>query len=282
MSRWDWWWARRPWGCEGGESPPAVWLAAKLLVAAGAVGVARGGFDAPFLPFWEWLSWSTVAVVWPWALGALFWSGAIGVMFNLVPRVAMAAAGAAEVLDIVAGRVRFSNSELLPGLLLLGCALTRREDGRRWWLRRQLALVYGGAALNKLLQADWWNGRFFGHWVGEVLGLEWFVRWDAAWAGGAAVALGWLTMGWEAGLAVLAMRPAATRWFVVLGLGFHIGLLVFSGGVISWAFLFLMAVAFTALADEPAGGGVRWRWWWPWAAAGVVVALRGMRWWVAG
>lgn len=266
----EWWRARRPWVCDHPSTAPAVLLAAKLLIIYPLGARMQRGFDAPFLPFVEWLAAPGVAMVWPWLLGGLFWSGAVLVLFNLVPRLGMALAGAALVLDALANRALFSNSELLLGVLPLVLALTEREDRERWWLRGQLALVYGGAALNKALSADWRNGRFFGHWAGEVLGLAWYSRLDATLEGGMSWLMGWFVIGLECVLAGLALRPAATRAWVFLGLGFHVGMLVFTGGMISWIFLFLMAVAFLALADERPGALFRMRPWWPYAAAGLL------------
>lgn len=273
-------WRRRltaPWVCEHPTTSPAVLLAAKLLVVYAMAGRWRHGFDAPFLPFVAWLDAPAVAAVWPWFLGGLFWAGAVAVLGNLAPRAGMAAAGAALTLDIIASRVRFSNSELLFGVLLLVFSLTEREERTRWLVRGQLALVYGGAAINKLLAEDWRNGRFFAHWAGEVLGLEWYLRLDTALSGGASWFLGWFTIGLELVLAGLALRPSATRVWVMLGVGFHAGMLVFSAGAISWVFLFVMSAGFTALADERPGAVLRMRPWWcgtAWIIFGLGYLLR--------
>jgi hypothetical protein len=257
------WRAHWPFVCEHVSTPPAVLLSAKLLVIDALVNRARGGFAAPFLPFIEWLDAPVVAAAWRWGLGALFWAGAFCVLFNLMPRRGMALAGAALILDIIACRLRFTNSAFLVGLLLVVFALTERDGRTRWWLRGQLALVYGGAAINKLLNADWRNGRYFAHWTGEILGLGWFTRLDAALSGGASWAMGWFVIVMEAVLAVLVLRPGATQGFVALGLCFHAGMLGFTGGVISWVFLLLMAAAFLALADETPQAPARMRPWWP-------------------
>jgi hypothetical protein len=263
-----WWKARWPLVCEHPSTAPAVLLAAKLLVLYPLSRIAAQGFSAPFLPFWEWLEAPSIAVIWACGLTGLFWAGACSVLFNVAPRLGMASVGAALTLDIFASRLRFSNSELLMGLLLIVFSLTERADRYRWLLRGQLALVYGGAALNKLLSAAWRDGRYFEHWAGEVLGLEWFSRLDAHMMGGASWFLGWFTIIAEFALAVLALRPGGTFWFVVLGLGFHVGILVFSVGAISWIFLFLMTVAFLALADL--SKTPRWMQpWWPYVALGV-------------
>lgn len=261
-----WWHARQPFSCVHASSPPAVLLAAKLLVLHPLPGRLRHGFDAPFLPFFEVLAAPALAPLWPWLLASLFWAGALSVLFNLAPRLGMAAAGAALTLDILAGRPRFSNSELLLGLLLVLLALTPRDDRSRWLLRGQLALLYGGAALNKLLAPDWRDGRFFSHWTGDVLGLTWYSTLDTSLAGAPSWFLGWFTIVTEFALLALALRPASTRAFILLGLAFHVGMLVFTGGAISWIFLFLIATAYLAFADDSAAPVWRPRPWWPFAA----------------
>jgi len=243
--------ARHPLICGSSSLPPAVLLAAKLAVLTALVPRLRHGFEPPFLPFWTTLDHPAIAIVWPWILGTLFFPGAILVLFNLSPRLGAFCSSLALLLDLVAGRLRFSNSTLLLDLLLLIFALSGPRDTRRWVLRAQLALVYGGAAFNKLLHPDWQNGQFFSFWTREILHLEWFTQLDRVSNGQLAVAMGWLTIAVEAALAALACWPRATPIFIGVGLAFHVGMLAFTGGAISWVFLQVMLIAYMAFKSGP-------------------------------
>jgi len=219
-------------------------LAAKLVVLDRCLDRRYDGFQAPFLPFWSVLEHPDLAAIWSRLLGMLFVGGALLLLFNLAPRVGAGCAGAALVLDTLAGRLRFSNSALLFDLILIVAALSHPEDRARLVLRAQLFLVYFGACLNKLLHPDWHDGQYFAFWTKEILHLQWFTQIDSFTGGRFSVLMGWVTIGIEGTLAGLVLWARQTRIFLVLGLAFHIGMLVFTGGAISWVFLHTMLLAF--------------------------------------
>lgn len=228
-------------------------LAAKLLAFHALWLRKRTGFEPPFLPFFPSLDHPAVVALWPWLLGIVFGAGIVLLAFNLAPRLGAAGVGSALLLDLLASRIRYSNNTLFFDLLLLIIALSGPHDVRRVGLRAQIALLYAGAAINKLFLPDWHSGQFFRFWSHDVLQLEWFATLDQKWGAGFSIGMSWLTIVFELVLAVLVCRPRYTRLFVALALAFHVGILFYTGGVFSWIFLRVMLVAYLGLLDGPVG-----------------------------
>lgn len=241
-----------PFVCSHPSLPPAMLLSAKLLAFHALWSRMRTGFGPPFLPFIPALDHPALVAVWSSALGIVFCTGVILLAFNLAPRLGAAGVGSALLLDLLASRIRFSNSTLFFDLLLIIFALSGPHDVRRMGLRAQIALLFTGAAINKLLAPDWHSGQFFRFWTQDVLRLEWVGGLEQRW-GGFSVAMSWFTIAVELLLVVLVCRPRDTRLFVAFGLAFQIGMLVFTGGALSWIFFRVMLVAYLALLDGPVG-----------------------------
>jgi len=227
-------------------------LAAKLLALEALWSRIPRGFERPFLPFVSALDHPGVAAMWPWLLGIAFGVGVILLVFNLAPRLGAGAVGSALVLDILASRVRFTNHALFFDLLLIVIALTSADDRWRLGLRGQIALLFAGAAINKLLAPDWQSGEFVRFWTHDILQLQWTVALESWWKG-FSITLSWLTIALEFVLAVLVCRPRHTMIFAVVALFFHVGMLVLSGGVLSWIFFRIMLIAYLGFLDGPLG-----------------------------
>jgi hypothetical protein len=122
---------------------------------------SRMGFDAmprqvPFLPVFDRLG---TPEQWVYGLSILYGTGALLVLSGRFLQLGCAMAGSAIVLRVLGNMPLYSNGRLLDGLLLLLLALYTPGRGRLF-LRVQFLLVYAGAAFNKALDPDWWNGRF--------------------------------------------------------------------------------------------------------------------------
>lgn len=253
--------ARASWSpvaCHGTALAPSVLLAAKLLVLyVWIVGVKFApDVHLPFLPFLD----AVPAIPGARTLATLvFGAASLAILLNHRVRLASFTCGALVLASVLSSRLAYSNSRTFLGLLFVWIALqdpALRDLGGRWMLRAQLALVYGGAGLNKLLDPDWRSGRFFEHWTLEVLELPRHASAAALlpegllWSG-----LGWITIVAELGLASLfaatLWRRGLTPWAVAAGLGLHTGMLVYTAGEISWVFLYAMGAAYLCLADPP-------------------------------
>lgn len=93
------------------------------------------------------------------AMKGLFLAGAIFLMFNVRVREAAMTLGLVVILTLIASKPQFRNHVFIVGcLFFFGRTAPRPCSILR--LRLQFALIYGGAFINKVLQADWWNGQF--------------------------------------------------------------------------------------------------------------------------
>lgn len=246
------------------ELPPGPWLAARLVVLyplwPGLLGFVRPN---PGVTAFAWLDpvgeiptvlWSGVAALYLVCVAAL-WLGAR-------VRLAAAVAGLILLVDPLVNLAEYSNNRLLAGLVLVLLGLHDPRTGL-WPLRLQLSLMYGAAALNKVLDPDWRDGTFIEHWTGDVLDLRIYGAVRDGW-GGADRLLGWSALLLEASLAVLFLLPDRTRWAVGGAIGFHLGMLMLTEGEISWLFAFVVGATLVAFGRPSRA--------WPYLAA--VIGLR--------
>lgn len=131
----------------------AILLVLMLLARLGFDPVAR---NVPFLPFLDALGNNTQ---WTFTLSLLYTTGCALVLSNRFLQLGCLIAGGATLLRVLGNMPQYSNGRLLDGLLLLLIALYSPARGPLF-LRCQFLLLYLGAALNKSLDPDWWNGRF--------------------------------------------------------------------------------------------------------------------------
>ena len=244
-------WSRlHPFSCDGFSLAPNQLLAAKLLALYWLERRARSGFEAPFLPFFEALAHPALADAWPLTLAAALFAAGTALLLNRAPRTCCAVLAAVIFADVLASRNHYANSTLFTGFLFALLALQTRDRGL-WMLRTQMVLMYAGASLNKLLHPDWVSGQYVVFWVRDVMAVEWFVAAAAGVPGTAMyVAMSWSVIAAEATLAALFAVP---RWFpaaAAVSAVFHLGMLFFTGGRISWVFAYAVGCALLAL----------WRW----------------------
>lgn len=248
-------WARGSWNplvCDGTALRPNVLLSGKLLALW--LLVHRGPLWRPrvHLPFLEVLDrLGPAAPVLQGAMTAAFLLFTAALLLNRVPRTSCFALGGMVLLAIAMNRTNFSNNSTFAGCFLLLLGL--HEPGRPpVLLRWQIVIVYFGAGLNKLLDVDWRSGVFFEYWTHEVLALGTYMDLAALLPPLAlSVATSWLVILLELGLAAGFAWPRSVPWAIGVGLFFHVGMLVFTGGEISWLFLYVMGAAFVAVAPWP-------------------------------
>jgi hypothetical protein len=148
--------------------PPNLLLMCKLLaVAVLATGHVRILPD-PFLPFIDGLDRLLDPQVFRTTLQTVAVVSAVSLLFNRWVRGSALILGGCILLAVVCSRAYYGNNKTFVGLALVLAALSD-FDRLAYLLRWQLALVYFGAALNKLLDPDWQSGLFFEHWAGVRL-----------------------------------------------------------------------------------------------------------------
>jgi hypothetical protein len=160
------------------------------------------------------------------------------------------------IVHIAAHRLAYANNVLFVTVFLLLIGLYHPRTGLLP-LRVQIAFVYGGAAVNKVFDPDWWNGRFFDTLMGEALLVDWYRSLSASWRPGwLGSALGAATIAIETAIAAAVLFLRDGRAGVLLMVGFHLVMLAATGGRLSVPFLYgafaVSAAFFYAPIDIPA------------------------------
>lgn len=222
-------------------------LALFLLAHLGPLWTPR--IHLPFLRFLDHLGPAAPVLELGMTVALLCFAGTL--LLNRIPRASCFALGFLVLLGILMDRTVYSNNKTFAGAFLLLLGL-QEPDRPPLILRAQLVLVYFGAGLNKLLDPDWRGGIFFEFWTHAVLDHTLYM--EVAELLPPLVlskAMSWFVMFTEFGLALGFAMPGLVPWVIAFGILFHVGMLVFTGGEISWVFLYAMSAAFVAVARWP-------------------------------
>jgi len=87
-------------------------------------------------------------------------AGFVLLLFSRSVRLGCFLAGAAYLIGLIASRPRQSVAHTFVACVFLIIAMSSHASGTRLF-RAQVLLVYLGAIVNKALDVDWWNGRYF-------------------------------------------------------------------------------------------------------------------------
>lgn len=264
-----------PWNplrCDGTSLPPSWLLSAKLLAFALFPGrLFLGG--PPFLPFVPWLD---LPFFTPWlapATAAAFYAALILLMLNRAVQPACLVIAACVFVHVAGHRLDYANNTVFIGVFLLLIGLYSARTGL-WPLRIQLALVYGGAGINKALDPDWWNGSFFDTLMIDALRLPWYAA--------AAATLPARTLGAILGTTTIAVEMIIcaallsrhVRTGVLLVLAFHVAMLTLTFGHLSSLFLYVsIAVTPPFVESSRIAGFLASSRTWPWWAAAMSVRV---------
>ena len=152
-SRWLVW---NPLRCRGFALPDQLVLMAKFV---GLVAAGERLFPL-FLPLWPVLD----RVFTPQSfqiLQSVVWWIAYGLLlFTRFVRTACLLLGGAWIVALLACQPCHSVAHTYVGCLLVILGCSSHASGL-WLVRAQVVLLYAGATLNKALDPDWWNGRYF-------------------------------------------------------------------------------------------------------------------------
>lgn len=152
-----------PFRITGTAMPPNLLLLCKILaVALLATGHVRILPD-PFLPFIPGLDGLTDPAIFKGTLQTVVVVAAVALLFNRCVRASTLILGGCVLLAVLSSKAYYGNNKTFVGLALILAGLSD-FDRPPYLLRWQLALVYFGAAVNKLLLEDWQNGLFFAYW----------------------------------------------------------------------------------------------------------------------
>ncbi|HET9449637.1 MAG TPA: HTTM domain-containing protein [Aggregicoccus sp.] len=248
--------ARNPLKVSGTLLPPNLLLAAKLLALVFILKHNPGKFPEPFLAFVPALEQLGSPQLFQTALQLVFWAAVPFLFFNWHVRAACLVIGADILLSVLASRANYSNNLTYTALFFILTGLYDPRVGRTL-IRYQLALVYFGATLNKVLEPDWRSGAFVQAWLPHYLDVY---PWIAAKLPGnlLSAVLGWLGILTELALVPLLLIKRLVPAALVLGAAYHTGLVVLTWGSTFNMFWPATLATFLALMEWPASVTVRY------------------------
>jgi hypothetical protein len=196
----------------------------------------------PFLPFIEGLNllrgqlWLFSLLDW------LYWIALVMVFVGIRYRFFSLILGVLVFFSIISSKPLFSNSFLYSGCILFLIGMYR--PGMDWIFRVQIALLYLGAGLNKLLDPDWLSGQYFDFFFSEPYRNDLYLKLSSLIPGrGLAVFFSYATIFAELSFGIWALLQKRRILLVLFINFFHISMLLLTAGELSYIFFFLMAVS---------------------------------------
>jgi hypothetical protein len=239
----------------GTAFPPNLLMAAKLLALCYVLTSQLRGLPDGFLPFISYLEHFDGSDLYRHALQAAIIVAALALWLNRAVRTSCLIIGAVLLLAILSSRPYYHNNLLYTGLFFVIAGLYDPRLGTLVF-RTQLAALYFGAGLNKLLLADWRTGAFMQDWLqpdhypaGRV-----YTHLAALLPGTALSALlSWLAILTELALVPLLLIPRLVPLAIVAGVSYHTGLVLMTGGSTFNMFWYALVATYIALLRWPTG-----------------------------
>jgi hypothetical protein len=244
-----------PFRVTGTPMPPNLLLLCKVLAVA---ILGTGHFRIlpyPFLPFIPGLDRLVPPAVFQNTLQTVAVVAAVALLLNRGVRASALVLGACLLIGVVCSKAYYGNNKTFCGLALVLAGLSD-FDRPPYLLRWQLALVYFGAALNKLLDPDWQSGLFFQYWAAEKLRNPVFIavseQLPALVAG---KIMCWGTIAAELAASLGLLVPRLVKYALWTNIFFQVGLLEFTGNTFT-LFFYGMTAATLAFVTWPEPGDV--------------------------
>ena len=241
-------------------------LPRNLVLLAQIVALGMIGHDVPgslhgvFLPFLPWLDVFHASPLYERALAGLLYVSLVLVIVNRWTRMAAITAGLTLLLALLSSRAYYKNDLVYCAAILFMVGVSDRNG---WFPRLQVSLVYGAAALNKALDAEWWSGRFFDALIEVVALTPYMVETNYLWFPDAYLRLSSflpelllsqcmsaMVIFTEFALAVGLLLARTRRLMVVVGLLFHATLTIVIGESFG-VFFYAMCASYLAFVTWP-------------------------------
>ncbi|MDN3205054.1 hypothetical protein [Algoriphagus sediminis] len=196
----------------------------------------------PFLPFIEILDSLREMPSVYFMLDVLYWIAVISILFGFKFQKFSLLLAFLIFFQILSSRSVYSTSFLFSGCILFLIGLFK--PCLSWTFRVQIGLLYLGAGINKLLHPDWLSGVYFEYFISTIYanGLN---NWMTDLVGLEPLALffSFSTIIIELSLSVWAFSSKKPLLLGVAILIFHLLMLIFTFGELSYLYFYLMAVA---------------------------------------
>jgi len=235
--------------------PPNLLLAARLItlcfIGTGQILHLSSHF-LPFVPFFDRIG---SPALFHWTLTAAFLFGTVLLFFTRWSRPACLLLSGVLFVSLLSSRMYFENNRTFCAciLLLIGLSSARQKP---WLVRMQVALVYFGAALNKVLDPDWRSGQFFAFWFGKIHNPELWSRITHVVPGmGIAQFMDWTVIALEFVLVIGFLVPRFYWWAIWLGVCYHTSLMVVMNSTFGM-FYYAMLISYLAFVKWPEPGAL--------------------------
>jgi predicted DCC family thiol-disulfide oxidoreductase YuxK len=239
-----------PLRCGGTVLPTNLLLMAKLIALCLLLTNHVRQIPDPWLPFVPAFDWIGAPAAFQRFLQVVFVFSAIALLFNRWVRLWCLLLGGSILIGVVSSKAYYGNNKTFCGLILFLTGLY--EPGQEpWLLRIQFAIVYFGAGLNKLLDADWQSGVFMEHWATARLKNEVYVA-IASWLPAMLLAklMSWGTIVTELGMSAAFLVRKWLPLGILASLLFQSSLMLVSGTTFNM-FFYATQAALLMFVDWP-------------------------------
>jgi predicted DCC family thiol-disulfide oxidoreductase YuxK len=234
-----------PFRCSGTSLPPRLLLAAKLLAVCLVLTGTWRGLPDPFLPFFSFLDYFAGTPVFRWALKLGLLSAIGSLLLNRSVRFSCIAIGSILFVAILSSEVFFENNILFVACIFILIGLSDSPQ----LIRYQLALVYFGAGMNKLLDPAWRSGAFFATWSHYAIREPLYFVFAGIAPHTVPVLMCWSAMTIELMLAAWLLLGKRLRGAAWLGVSFHT-MMVFMTGRTFGMFYYAALATWFAVQDS--------------------------------
>lgn len=197
----------------------------------------------PFLPFLPFPDISLSYPLFPVVLNIIYWISIAGIILNFQPKRFSFVLGLELIFVILSNRILYSTSLLFTVCIFLLIGLY--SNGSSWIFRVQIALLYLGAGINKLLDPDWITGQFFDNFSREIFEVKIYQLLAPLFSDmliarlmGISVIITELVLG----ILILFSKKQIFPLVVLIPL-FHLIMLLLTNGDLSISYFFIMAVS---------------------------------------
>lgn len=154
-----------PWRNDSPSMQANILLMCKLMFVLVFVHGFYGYLSDPFLPFLPFLDdFHKFPGIFEYFQKGIFAISGILLLLNFRVRLMAIVLGLCIILALLSSKPLFRNHLFICGCAFLLAGLSDKNKDP-WLLYIQLSIIYLGAAINKLLQIDWWSGQFMHNWL---------------------------------------------------------------------------------------------------------------------
>lgn len=210
----------------------------------------------PFLPFFSGLDYMR-EILWIYPiLDLIYWISVFAILFGIRFQLFALVLSSLIFFQILSSKGFYATSYQYAGCMLFLIGIF--QSGQQWIFRVQIGILYFGAGLNKLLNEDWQSGQYFENFILNVypnfLSLS-LAKWLGI--GFLAKFLSYLTIFLELSLAAWAISGKRKLLFVFSIISFHLSMMIFTFGKLSFIYFFLMSSTSYLLLPWPKKGEIQ-------------------------